>query len=402
MQLPTDIAISTCRLTTTKACAAIETSQKSMRTIEPLLSLLACLKPSNNRRGINEVGACYPGLAFGVTWETTTTPRASRSLIPALESPCPPKNLSQLSAMWYGGHGESNAGISYMRGPNGEPGPVISIIMADKYSDIDVDRGDDIVYCGSNSLDNTSSNTPADGGPPVRAPSIIMADKYSDIDVDRGDGIIYCGSNSLDNTSSNTPADGGPPVRGNAALFKPTEKNIRLVRICSKNPERMRALPLFEELYLAQLPGETFGSRYAIKRKLEIIKRFPPEGRSGKQHRVFTSPVRDISAYLLFSNDQVVGGYLQDLPDLEDLPDLDDLDAHLRDPSSFAFTGAEQSINFHTSFEGMPPNVFQDGVTNATPPLAYGPATGHAAMWIFYTVKHGEHERDHEQLRSHG
>ncbi|KAK1705750.1 hypothetical protein BDP67DRAFT_494639 [Colletotrichum lupini] len=197
--------------------------------------------------------------------------------------------------------------------------------MADKYSDIDVDRGDDIVYCGSNSLDNTSSNTPADDGPPVR-------DKYSDIDVDRGDGIIYCGSNSLDNTSSNTPADGGPPVRGNAALFKPTEKNIRLVRICSKNSEG---------LYLAQLPGETFGSRYAIKRKLEIIKRFPPEGRSGKQHRVFTSPN---------SNDQVVGGYLQDLPD------LDDLDAHLRDPSSFAFTGAEQSINFHTSFEGMPPN----------------------------------------------
>ncbi|UQC81437.1 YDG/SRA domain-containing protein [Colletotrichum lupini] len=368
MQLPTDIAISTCRLTTTK------TSQKSMETIEPLLSLLACLKPSNNRRGINEVGACYPGLAFGVTWETTTTPRASRSLIPALESPCPPKNLSQLSAMWYSGHGESNAGISYMRGPNGESGPAISIIMADKYSDIDVDRGDDIVYCGSNSLDNTSSNTPADDGPPVRAPSIIMADKYSDIDVDRGDGIIYCGSNSLDNTSSNTPADGGPPVRGNAALFKPTEKNIRLVRICSKNSEG---------LYLAQLPGETFGSRYAIKRKLEIIKRFPPEGRSGKQHRVFTSPVRDISAYLLFSNDstsrtpsthasisarmrkfillecltaasnsndQVVGGYLQDLPD------LDDLDAHLRDPSSFAFTGAEQSINFHTSFEGMPPN----------------------------------------------
>ncbi|KAI3559637.1 YDG/SRA domain-containing protein [Colletotrichum abscissum] len=216
------------------------------------LASQACLKPSNNRRGINEVGACYPGLAFGVTWETTTTPRASRSLIPALESPCPPKNLSQLSAMWYGGHGESNAGISYMRGPNGEPGPVISI---------------------------------------------IMADKYSDIDVDRGDGIIYCGSNSLDNTSSNTPADGGPPVRGNAALFKPTEKNIRLVRICSKNPERVTRNP-----------------------------------------------------------DQVVGGYLQDLPDLEDLPDLDDLDAHLRDPSSFAFTGAEQSINFHTSFEGMPPN----------------------------------------------
>ncbi|KAK1487193.1 hypothetical protein CCUS01_03537 [Colletotrichum cuscutae] len=258
------------------------------------------------------------------------------------------------------GHGESNAGISYMRGPNGESGPAISIIMADKYSDIDVDRGDDIVYCGSNSLDSTSSNTPADGGPPVRAPSIIMADKYSDTDVDRGDDIIYCGSNSLDNTSSNTPADGGPPVRGNAALFKPTEKNIRLVRICSKNPERQHERPRLRH-----------------------------------------------SGDLQNSNDQVVGGYL------EDLPDLDDLDAHLRDPSSFAFTGAEQSINFHTSFEGMPPNGpadqglgptalpeieqannnsndldFQDGVTNAAPPLAYGPATGHAAMWIFYTVKH--------------
>ncbi|KAK1540902.1 YDG/SRA domain-containing protein [Colletotrichum paranaense] len=303
--------------------------------------------------------------------------------------------------MWYGGHGESNAGISYMRGPNGEPGPAISIIMADKYSDIDVDRGDDIVYCGSNSLDNTSSNTPADGGPPVRgnaetSPSIIMADKYSDIDVDGGDDIVYCGSNSLDNTSSNTPAHDGPPVRGNAALFKPTEKNIRLVRICSKNPERATQNPL---------TGETFGSRYAIKRKLEIIKRFPPEGRSGKQHRVFTSPN---------SNDQVVGGYLEDLPDPEDLvAHLGHTYADLGDPSSFASTGPEQSIDFHTSFEGMPPNRpadqglgptalpeteqannnsndldFQDGVTNAAPPLAYGLATGHAAMWIFYTVKH--------------
>ncbi|KAK0371715.1 YDG/SRA domain-containing protein [Colletotrichum limetticola] len=273
------------------------------------LASQACLKSSNNRRGINEVGACYPGLAFGVTWETTTTPRASRSLIPALESPCPPKNLSQLSAMWYGGRGESNAGISYMRGPNGEPGPAISIIMADKYSDTDVDRGDDIIYCGSNSLDNTSSNT---------------------------------------------PADGGPPVRGNAALFKPTEKNIRLVPICSKDPERQHECPWL---------------RY--------------------------------SDDLQNSNDQVVGGYLEDTY------------ADLGDPSSFASTGPEQSINFHTSFEGMPPNGpadqglgptalpeteqannnsndldFQDGVTNAAPPLAYEPATGHAAMWIFYTVKH--------------
>ncbi|KAG7039617.1 YDG/SRA domain-containing protein [Colletotrichum scovillei] len=105
-------------------------------------------------------------------------------------------------------------------------------------------------------------------------------------------------------------------------------------------------------------------------------------------------------------NRQVIGGFL------EDLPDLDDLDAHLGDPSSFASTGPEQSIEFHTSFEGMPPNGpadqglgptalpeigqannsndlgFQDGVTNAAPPLAYGPATGHTAMWIFYAAKH--------------
>ncbi|KAI3534930.1 YDG/SRA domain-containing protein [Colletotrichum filicis] len=338
MQLPTDIAISTCRLTTTK------TSQKSMETIEPLLSLL-----HQRGRGLLPWPRIWGDVGDHDHPACVTVPHTGVGVSVSA------KNLSQLSAMWCSGHGESNAGISYMRGPNGESGPAISIIMADKYSDIDVDRGDDIVYCGSNSLDNTSSNTPADDGPPVRAPSIIMADKYSDIDVVRGDGIIYCGSNSLDNTSSNTPADGGPPVRGNAALFKPTEKNIRLVRICSKNPERQHERPWLRH-----------------------------------------------SDDLQNSNDQVVGGYLQDLPDLEDLPDLDDLDAHLRDPSSFAFTGAEQSINFHTSFEGMPPNVFQDGVTNTAPPLAYGPATGHAAMWIFYTVKHGEHERDHEQLRSHG
>ncbi|KAK1485146.1 YDG/SRA domain-containing protein [Colletotrichum tamarilloi] len=82
---------------------------------------------------------------------------------------------NQLSAMWYGGHGESNAGISYMRGPNGEPGPALSIIMAEKYSDIDVDRGDDIVHCGSNSLDNTSSNTPV--GPPVRGNAALLVSK---------------------------------------------------------------------------------------------------------------------------------------------------------------------------------------------------------------------------------
>ncbi|KXH28982.1 YDG/SRA domain-containing protein [Colletotrichum simmondsii] len=118
-------------------------------------------------------------------------PACSSSLIPALESPCPPENLSQLSAMWYGGHGDSNAGISYMRGPNGEPGPALSIILADRYSDIDVDRGDDIVYCGSNTLDNTSSNT---------------------------------------------PADGGSPVRGNTALFKPTERRPDLFEYASKTP----------------------------------------------------------------------------------------------------------------------------------------------------------------------
>ncbi|KAK1464858.1 hypothetical protein CMEL01_12213 [Colletotrichum melonis] len=194
-----------------------------------------------------------------------------------------------------------------------------------------------------------------------------MADKYSDTDVDRGDDIIYCGSNSLDNTSSNTPDDGGPPVRGNAALFKPTEKNIRLVRICSKNPERVTRNPQHERPWLRH------------------------------------------SDDLQNSNDQVVGGYLEDLPDLEDLvAHLGDTYADLGDPSSFASTGPEQSTNFHTSFEGMSLNGpadqglgptalpeieqannnsndldFQDGVTNATPPLAYGPATGHAAMWIF-------------------
>ncbi|KXH44134.1 YDG/SRA domain-containing protein [Colletotrichum simmondsii] len=84
---------------------------------------------------------------------------------------------NQLSAMWHGGHGDSNAGISYMRGPDGEPGPAVSIIMADKYGDIDVDRGDDIIYCGSNSLENTSSNTPADGGPPVRGNAALLVSK---------------------------------------------------------------------------------------------------------------------------------------------------------------------------------------------------------------------------------
>lgn len=84
---------------------------------------------------------------------------------------------NQLSAMWYGGHGDSNAGISYMRGPNGEPGPATSIIMADKYGEIDVDRGDDIIYCGSNSLDNTSKNTPSDSGPPVRGNAALLVSK---------------------------------------------------------------------------------------------------------------------------------------------------------------------------------------------------------------------------------
>ncbi|KAK7444992.1 YDG/SRA domain-containing protein [Colletotrichum acutatum] len=194
MRLPTDIAISACRLATTQDCYAIEVTIALAESQPPSAcsdysqqerlgvrlfkigseqpsarpASQACLKPSNDRRGINEVGAYCPGLAFGVTWETTMTPRASPSLIPAFESPCPPKNPSQLSAAWYGGHGDSNAGISYMRGSTGEPGPAISIIMADKYSDIDVDRGDDIVYCGANSLDNTSRNTLADRRPPLR------------------------------------------------------------------------------------------------------------------------------------------------------------------------------------------------------------------------------------------
>ncbi|KAK1728703.1 hypothetical protein CaCOL14_005443 [Colletotrichum acutatum] len=124
-------------------------------------------------------------------------------------------------------------------------------------------------------------------------------------------------------------------------------------------------------------------------------------------------------------NHQVGDGYLGDLPDLEDLlahlgdpyADLEDPHADLGDPGPFASTGPEQSINFHTSFEGMPPLAppngpagqglgptthpqigqtnnsndfdFQDGVTNAAPPLAYGPATGHAAMEQFYADNEG-------------
>ncbi|EXF75555.1 YDG/SRA domain-containing protein [Colletotrichum fioriniae PJ7] len=324
MRLPTDIAISTCRLATTQVCDAIEVTIALAKLQPPRassnhgqqerLGLLlfkistasqACLKPSRDRRGINEVGAYCPGFAFGVTWETTITLRASPSLIPALESPCLPKNPGQLSAVWYGGHGDSNARISYMRGPNGETEPAISIIMVDKYGEIDIDRGDDIVYCGTNSLDNTSKNT---------------------------------------------PADGEPPVRGNAALFKPPEKKTRLVRICSKNPERQHERP-------------------------------------GLRH----------SDDLQNGNDQVGDDYLEDPL------------ADLGDPGLFASTGPEENIDFHTSLEGMLlisqglgpmalPEIgqadnfsndsgFQGGITNAASPLSHGPATGDAAMEVFYTIK---------------
>ncbi|KAK0368178.1 YDG/SRA domain-containing protein [Colletotrichum limetticola] len=63
-----------------------------------------------------------------------------------------------------------------------------------------------------------------------------MAAKYSDIDVDSGDDSVYCGSNTLDNTSSNIPADGGPPVRGNAALLVSKERQspVRVSRTAKK------------------------------------------------------------------------------------------------------------------------------------------------------------------------
>ncbi|KAK1531028.1 SNF2 super family protein [Colletotrichum costaricense] len=94
-------------------------------------------------------------------------------------------------------------------------------------------------------------------------------------------------------------------------------------------------------------------------------------------------------------NRQVVGGFL------EDLPDLDDLDAHLRDPGSFAL-----SIDFHASFEGiLPPLASPNGSANQglgptvlpeteqaknnSNDLAYGPGNGHAAMEQFYTDDEG-------------
>ncbi|KAK7444993.1 YDG/SRA domain-containing protein [Colletotrichum acutatum] len=96
---------------------------------------------------------------------------------------------------------------------------------------------------------------------------------------------------------------------------------------------------------------------------------------------------------------------------------LGDLLADLGDPGSVASTGPEQSIDFHTSFEGMPPprspnalvgqglgltalpeigqadnfrndSGFQGGNANAAPPLTYGPAPGHVAMGMFDTIKH--------------
>lgn len=114
---------------------------------------------------------------------------------------------------------------------------------------------------------------------------------------------------------------------------------------------------------------------------------------------------------LQHGNHQVGDGYLEDLPDLEDLL------AHLGDPGLFASTGSEQSINFHTSFEGMPPlappngpadqglgtaalpetgqadnfrndSGLQGDIENADH-LTYGPDTGHAAMGRFYADNEG-------------
>ncbi|OHE91862.1 hypothetical protein CORC01_12870 [Colletotrichum orchidophilum] len=81
---------------------------------------------------------------------------------------------SQLSALFYGGHGESNAGISYEKNVDGEPGRAYSIILASKYHTIDEDYGDRIVYSGSNSLSNDAHNTPADGGKPIRGNAALV------------------------------------------------------------------------------------------------------------------------------------------------------------------------------------------------------------------------------------
>ncbi|KXH31639.1 hypothetical protein CSAL01_11890 [Colletotrichum salicis] len=94
--------------------------------------------------------------------------------------------------MYLGGHGESNAGISYTKDEHGNIGPAASIIMAEKYGAMDVDQGETITYCGTNSME----------------------------------------------TIRDTPADGAQLVRGNKALFKRIEKKkkFRPVRKSSKKP----------------------------------------------------------------------------------------------------------------------------------------------------------------------
>ncbi|KAG7055368.1 SNF2 super family protein [Colletotrichum scovillei] len=89
---------------------------------------------------------------------------------------------------------------------------------------------------------------------------------------------------------------------------------------------------------------------------------------------------------------------------LEDLYDFDDLDAHVGGPGSFAFTTAEQDIDFHTSFEGMPPlpapnrpanqgsgptGLPEIGRANDSNDLAYEHGNGDAAMEQFYADDEG-------------
>ncbi|KAK1624499.1 PUA-like domain-containing protein [Colletotrichum phormii] len=82
----------------------------------------------------------------------------------------------QLNAMYLGGHGESNAGISYTKDEHGNIGPAASIIMAEKYGAMDVDQGETITYCGTNSME-TTRDSPADGAQLVRGNKALMVSK---------------------------------------------------------------------------------------------------------------------------------------------------------------------------------------------------------------------------------
>ncbi|KAK1970191.1 hypothetical protein LY78DRAFT_677864 [Colletotrichum sublineola] len=60
---------------------------------------------------------------------------------------------SQLSALFDGAHGHSNAGIYYQ----GEEG-VFSVIVAGAYKDLDVDSGASILYSGSNARESNDKD----------------------------------------------------------------------------------------------------------------------------------------------------------------------------------------------------------------------------------------------------